>query len=632
MPKLFKPLKIEKFPSPPKSFRKLLGPSFILVGLGIGAGELILWPYLISNWGLGIIWGALLGITMQFFLNMEIERYTLVNGESVFVGFARLFKWLPIWFIASSVIAFAWPGFAAASAAILAPVLGINNSTYLAIGMLILVGLFLTLGPVLYKSVETFEKGLVIIGVPLLVLITVLVIDYLDVFALGKGLAGFGDGYFFLPRAIPLMSFLAAFAYSGAGGNLNLAQSFYIKEKGYGMGMYSGRITSLITGKQEKINIEGATFDATNRYEVAKFKKWWKVVNIEHAVVFWGLGLTTMLMLALLAYSTAYGTDNNVNGLNFVFKQAVVISATIGKAFGIIMLVLTSLFLFSTQLVVIDAVGRIVSENYAILKRSTLKSKAIPKVYYYTIWSMLSFAILVLMVGLNQPRLLIILGATLNAICMFVFAGLLIPLNKKLLPKVAQPSLVRVIIVLVTFVFFGIFSFLVIRSELFMPKETEIQKIKVEEDLKNSMSQNLSVIKIGFGPNEVSQYLIEDRVIEDSSDGGGQQSLKLKRIFASDSFMDAFKLAYPNLVNENSPYFVKDIQLEGTNAKVYFGVNPNMPPTKFDDAYNETYKGIVVLSLINDKDVLTTTFYLPKGKTYAILGTYNKDSFSDLLN
>src|SRR3990172_7334409 len=41
-------------PAPP--LLKLIGPSFIILGVGLGSGELILWPYLSSNFGLGIIW------------------------------------------------------------------------------------------------------------------------------------------------------------------------------------------------------------------------------------------------------------------------------------------------------------------------------------------------------------------------------------------------------------------------------------------------------------------------------------------------------------------------------------------------------------------------------------------------
>ena len=70
------------------SLKNIIGPSFILLGLGLGSGEVILWPYLASNYGLGIIWGAVFGITFQFIMNMEIERYALARGESVFVGLA----------------------------------------------------------------------------------------------------------------------------------------------------------------------------------------------------------------------------------------------------------------------------------------------------------------------------------------------------------------------------------------------------------------------------------------------------------------------------------------------------------------------------------------------------------------
>jgi len=97
----------KQFPIP-LSIKKLLGPSFIILALGLGSGEVILWPYLASNYGLGIAWGAILGITFQFFINMEIERYALVKGESVFVGIAKIFKWATSWFVLSTFIGFAY--------------------------------------------------------------------------------------------------------------------------------------------------------------------------------------------------------------------------------------------------------------------------------------------------------------------------------------------------------------------------------------------------------------------------------------------------------------------------------------------------------------------------------------------
>jgi len=293
-------LKKKNLPKPPRLI-KLLGPSFILLGLGLGSGELILWPYLSANFGLGIIWGALLGITFQFFINMEIERYALITGESVFVGLARKLKRLaPAWFILSTLIPWMWPGIIASSATLFAHVLGINYSPLISIGLLLLIGLALTLGPVIYKTQETFQKTLIVVGVPFIFALAFYFAKGPDWQSLARGLIGQGDGYSFLPTSISLAAFLGAFAYAGAGGNLNLAQSYYIKEKGYGMGKFSGRITSILTGKKEKISLEGTTFKPTLK-NLKHFRLWWKRINTEHLIIFWATGALTMILLSLLS-------------------------------------------------------------------------------------------------------------------------------------------------------------------------------------------------------------------------------------------------------------------------------------------------------------------------------------------
>ena len=124
----------KKFPKP-IPIKKMIGPSFIILALGLGSGEVILWPYLAANFGLGIAWGALLGITIQFFMNLEIERYALVRGESVFVGLAKRFKRAPSWFIVSTFVGFGIPGIIAASAKVLGSVLGLPNFKWIAIGI-----------------------------------------------------------------------------------------------------------------------------------------------------------------------------------------------------------------------------------------------------------------------------------------------------------------------------------------------------------------------------------------------------------------------------------------------------------------------------------------------------------------
>lgn len=446
-----------EMPKAPK-FIKLLGPSFILLGLGLGSGELILWPYLTSNFGMNIIWAALLGVTFQFIINMEIERYALIYGESVFVGYQKLFKFLPYWFIISTLLAWIWPGIIATSGRLLGTVFGLTNYNLIGILLLLFIGVVLTLGPVLYKTVEKLALILVLLGIPLIVFLTFYVAKTADFNSLFAGLVGFTKGF---PEGLPIASFLAAFAFAGAGGNLNLAQSFYIKEKGYGMGKYGGRITSILTGKVEEIKLEGAHFKL-NEINLKRFKDWWKVVNLEHLLVFWGGSVVSILLLSLLSYSTVYGKVTPQAGVDFMIFESIEIAKQTTSYFGTLFLIIGGVMLFNTQLTVLDATSRIMAENLLLIKRNSWSTKSLSKIYYSFLWLQVFSGILIFLLGTSQPLALITISAVLNAISMFVHIGLTLWLNKTKLSKEVQPSLTRLFLMITSFLFFGYFSFKVI--------------------------------------------------------------------------------------------------------------------------------------------------------------------------
>lgn len=462
-----KPLGINILPSPPP-LKKLIGPSFIFLGLGLGSGEIILWPYLTANYGMGIIWAALLGITFQFFMNMEIERYALVHGESVFVGLARKLKYISFWFLLSTFIPWIWPGIIASSAKLFGSTIGITDTTYLTIILLVVIGLILSFGPVLYKTVESFQKILIGIGVPTIFGLSVVLADKTDFTALFKGTAGIGDGYMFFPEGIVMASFLAAFAYAGAGGNLNLAQSFYVREKGYGMGKYAGRITSLFTGRGEEVSLTGSRFEI-NETSLASFKKWWRNINIEHFIIFWVTGGVTIALLGLLSYSTVFGHPENMQGINFVINEGKVIGEILFPFAGTFFLLVGGLMLFGTQLTVFDATSRILSENLIIASNNRLSEKSIPKVYYFVLWLQIMAGIVILLLGFTEPLALLVTAAVFNAIAMFVHIGLTLWLNSTSLEKPLRPSLVRKCAMLLAFLFYGGFSVYVVYDRFIKP-------------------------------------------------------------------------------------------------------------------------------------------------------------------
>lgn len=436
--------------------KKLLGPSFILLGLGLGSGEIILWPYLASNWGLGIAWGAVLGLFFQFFINMEIERYSLARGESVFVGLGRRWRFVPWWLIASTMIGFGWPGIIASSSFLMTSVFG-GNSTYLAIVFLILIGVILSVGKYIYNTVEKFAKFIIIIGVPFVVFLAIYMAKSSDWSALALGAFGKGDDYWFLPAGIPLASFLAAFAFSGAGGNLNLTQSSYIREKGYAMGQYMTKVKSLFTGQKQMMDLNGYEFKASEENK-KNFFAWWKNVQREHLIVFFLTGLVSILLLLLLAYATAFGLPDNIQGINFVVNEAKMIGLKTFPVLGSVFAVMMGVMLFSTQFSVLDSTSRIMSENYALAKTKSEKPVNLSRTYYVFLWAQIAFGISVFAFGFKEPLALLTLSAVINAVCMFAHIGMVNYLNYKELPREIHPQLWRRAVIFVSFLFFGVFS------------------------------------------------------------------------------------------------------------------------------------------------------------------------------
>lgn len=438
---------------------KLIGPSFIILGVGLGSGELILWPYLSSNFGLGIIWAAVLGITFQFFINMEIERYTLATGESVFVGLTRKFgKGMPYWFIATTLLPWMWPGIIASSATVFAAGLGIPYSKYIGMFLLLFLGGLYSLGKVVYKTQEKVQKAIILLGVPFVFLVTLFFVKPVDVEALSLGLAGFGEGYWLLPQALPIATFLSALAYAGAGGNLNLAQSLYIKEKGYGMAQYAGQITNIFSGKKNAIRLEGATYYESTK-NVRNFDTWWRRINIEHGIVFWFTGVVTMVLLSVLAYTTVYGNPNVVTSITFVVLEGNVIAQQTIPALGTFFLLMAGVMLFGTQFSVYGSNARIASENLVITNKSKFTTDKLPHFFYAFLWTQIIAGSFILYAGFIEPLALVVTGGVLNAVSMFIYTGLILWLNKTALPKTAQPTLPRTVFVFLAFLFYGGFSF-----------------------------------------------------------------------------------------------------------------------------------------------------------------------------
>jgi len=315
---------------------------------------------------------------------------------------------------------------------------------------------------------EKLTRAVILIGVPMIFVLAVTLSSSESWAALGSGIIGRGEGYWFLAPGMAIATFMAAFAYSGAGGNLNLTQSIYVKEKGYGMGKYSQKIAGLFARRgHQEVKLAGEDFKV-DADSTKKFKEWWRAINLEHLLVFWLIGSLSMLLLMFLAYNTTYGVPGNASGINFVLTEGQAIGTMLNPFIGLLFLVIVGVMLFQTQLGIMDSTSRIMAENAAILKLKTEKDNKVDlsKIYYIFVWSQICFGIILFLLNIYEPKTLIVLGALINAFAMLIHVILVTILNRRSLDKVFRPKPWRQVIIYFIILFFTIFSGVVVWDQL----------------------------------------------------------------------------------------------------------------------------------------------------------------------
>ncbi len=439
----------------------MLGPSVILVGLSIGSGEFVLWPRLTAEWGFALFWACWLGVTLQFFLNMEIERYTLATGESAVVGFVRLSAVFGPLFLVCATVPWIWPGWATGGATLLSWELGVPIRGT-AIAGLVLCGLILSLGPVVYRTMEVIQLALVGAIFLALLLLSALLVRGDTVLALASGALRVGS----VPEGIHLPMLLGALAFAGAGGSVNLAQSNYIKDKGYGMGRWIGRITSPFTGREES-DAEVGWAVAGEGVDLDRWRVWWRRTNLEHFLSFYLLALSSLALFCLLAATLLPPGGEVGEGLAFIGSEAAAIEARFGSWARRLFLGTGVAVLFTTELALLDAVGRVAADLLKVGLRVQLGREAsLSWLYFGVVWSLIGFGIVVLVAGFDQPLVLLVLSAALNGVVMFLYSGLLLWLNLRSFHGPLRMHPVRIAALVVAFVFFGYFSVLTLFDRL----------------------------------------------------------------------------------------------------------------------------------------------------------------------
>src|SRR5918912_3663369 len=159
------PMPIRKLPEAPQAAH-IIGPAMILVALGVGLGETFLWPRLVIVFGPNIRWLFLIGVLVQTVVMLEMARYAMATGESIFFGAARIFQPIMWLFFFLAIAVYIWPGHISTGADAFEELTGIPWQLSASIGMVI-IGVMFTLAKFVYNIVEavlTFLVGILVIG------------------------------------------------------------------------------------------------------------------------------------------------------------------------------------------------------------------------------------------------------------------------------------------------------------------------------------------------------------------------------------------------------------------------------------------------------------------------------------
>jgi hypothetical protein len=443
--------------------RRIVGPSVILVGVGIASGEYILFPYIASQVGLVFLWAAFVGLLTQFFINMEIERYTLATGETAVTGFQRLWKPLGLLMVACAIVPNIWPAWATSAATITTFLFGGGNANAIAIGAMVLIGIALSASPVVYQTIEKFEFVKVALVLVFLVVALTTAVTAGAFGELDKTVTSFGS---FTGGQLELAVLLGALAYAGAGGTNNLVVSNWIRDKGYGMGSYAPRVVSPITGEEEAAPSGRGFWFRVDPKSMERWNEWWRKANIEQFVSFFMIGLLTIVVFSLIAYSTVYGNPAvKDSDFDFIQIEGNALKAATGEWFGTLFWVIGAISLFGAALGIIDYVSRLVADVLRVGYLRESKRWTESKLYFCVVWFLIACGTGILLSGFDQPLSLVVIAAALSGGVMFIYSLLLLVINRRFLPDQLKVRGVRMLVLLWAAGLFGVMSVLVVINE-----------------------------------------------------------------------------------------------------------------------------------------------------------------------
>lgn len=455
------PLRTADLPHRSLSFWRMTGPGAVLVGLSIGAGEIVLWPWITAKFGAGMVWAAALGVFLQLWVNIEIGRWAIVTGEAPYTGFARVWMGFIYALLFVGFVTLFLPGWARISGAALKALLFGPDGPgpdWMWTGLTFVSVALVLFGPkVMYRAVERITIGLVVFMTLGLIFVAFQVGTLDAVGEMARGLINFG--HIELDDEFPFSRFFGAVVFAGAGGAGNLWYAFYLRDKGIGMGARMPTLRNPLRGGADTETPTGYTYPDTEPNRRA-FKDWLRWVVFDQTLYFWLLNSFTMFLFMFGALCVLRPLGLVPTEGRIIWDESLILGESLGSFGRYLYLVIGMAALFSTQLVAVDGGARV----WAYIVRSCFRfGRRVDQARLY-----LPFAVGFMLAGTASTWFFeryavtglgfIFNAALLGGFSMAMYVPLMLYLNLRYLPVSARPGPVCIAMMLVASGVYGSFA------------------------------------------------------------------------------------------------------------------------------------------------------------------------------
>ena len=439
------PMPIRKLPEAPQAAH-LVGPAMILVALGVGLGETFLWPRLVIVFGPNIRWLFLVGVLVQTVVMLEMARYAMATGESIFFGAARIFQPIMWLFFLSAIAVYIWPGHISTGADAFEELTGISWQVSAPIG-LVIIGVMFTVAKFVYNIVEavlTFLVGVLVIG-------SAIVACFIGSLAdLGDVLAGLVRVDFGIPHAVATAAWfpivVGSIAFAGPSGMQQMWYTLWLRDKGAGMGVHMPRVRGLLhAGEEETVPDTGSMFDVDDPQEWKKWQEWRKWVRYDALLLFFGITMLVTIIFTVMAMHAAEVSGEAKNQLVNGERDTALLAMR--DAFSDKAEILGTLFFCFIALVgwkasvgLFDAFARGQSDMTYFFVPGAKRFK-MSQLYGLFLWGVIIFGIVIILFGpVDGPEGILNILAFMSTFIMGAYCLTLAAVNRINLPRKLRPN------------------------------------------------------------------------------------------------------------------------------------------------------------------------------------------------